>query len=331
MDCLVGIVGLVGCGTSNPASGLFINSLPGMSLKSLSSLANEEQSTASGLWDDIQLRAAKRMQIDVINAFAKRYKLSSLTYSINLGRDVDATSTTASAAQQRGVSFDLDAGLSEDSDYKTSGLQSHYIQTISFYATGNANGIAFTIYDKDLGTILYTTSQDITSGWNTIQVNRLFTARRIVVVVNSAAITTATLNVPSNLQTGGHCTAKVTGGYFVTASGISSWVEGDNTHGVSVVYSVRCKYESIVCANIELFSLPYWYLCGSELMAERISSDRINKWTVDREQAKELKAHYDSMYETSLKSVVDGIAIDENDCCVDCGGEVKSVEWNPYV
>lgn len=67
MTCLFGYIGLSFCnGDAAPASGLFINSLPGITIESLDKVATEEQTTYMGLWEDAQKEAAIRFKADFI-------------------------------------------------------------------------------------------------------------------------------------------------------------------------------------------------------------------------------------------------------------------------
>lgn len=72
MDCLTGYIGLRLCATDEvPESGLFINSLPGISVEAMDNIADSEQITYIGLWADAQTEAYSRFQIDFYNELLK--------------------------------------------------------------------------------------------------------------------------------------------------------------------------------------------------------------------------------------------------------------------
>lgn len=75
-DCLVDYIGIMGCGTQNPGSGLFINSLPGITLKSIQQIANSEQRTYQGVWKDVQLRALRKFYTGALSKMNECYKIS---------------------------------------------------------------------------------------------------------------------------------------------------------------------------------------------------------------------------------------------------------------
>ena len=65
--------------------------------------------------------------------------------------------------------------------------------------------------------------------------------------------------------------------------------ENDQRTRVSVVYSVIVlKLDALAC-SMRNCSTSACGICRSELMMERLSGDRINKWTVNRERASEPK------------------------------------------
>ena len=83
MNCLTNYIGLRGCSTTTPASGLYVNDLPGISLKAIVSLTNEEEKTYLELWDMIERRAQSRFSLDVREHMQKSYKIKSLTQGVN--------------------------------------------------------------------------------------------------------------------------------------------------------------------------------------------------------------------------------------------------------
>lgn len=76
MDCLIGYIGIKVCGTETSESGLFINSLPGISLESIDKIATEDQATYLGVWRDVQAEASARFYIDVVSELSKCYSLN---------------------------------------------------------------------------------------------------------------------------------------------------------------------------------------------------------------------------------------------------------------
>lgn len=75
MTCLTDYIGIKG-EDSSPASGLFINSLPGITLDSIENIATIDQEDFLGVWADVQVEAAARFEMDFISEVTKCYKLN---------------------------------------------------------------------------------------------------------------------------------------------------------------------------------------------------------------------------------------------------------------
>ena len=75
-QCLTGFIGLDGCGATEPASGLFINSLPGITLKRVDSIANHEQKTYVGVWQEVEKRSLLRFRTQLMAQLNKCYQIN---------------------------------------------------------------------------------------------------------------------------------------------------------------------------------------------------------------------------------------------------------------
>lgn len=59
-----------------PASGIYLNSLPGISIESIDKIADSEQVTYLGVWDDVQKFALAQFRLDVMNELKNCYQLN---------------------------------------------------------------------------------------------------------------------------------------------------------------------------------------------------------------------------------------------------------------
>lgn len=77
LSCLIDFVGLSYCPGiyEQPASGIYLNSLPGISIQSIDAIADSEQITYLGVWSDVQISAGAQFRIDVIAELNKCFKL----------------------------------------------------------------------------------------------------------------------------------------------------------------------------------------------------------------------------------------------------------------
>jgi hypothetical protein len=78
MDCFIDYIGLSLCGGvyDAPASGIYINSLPGLSIESIDKVADHEQINYLGVWADVQVNALAQFRLDVMAEINKCYQLN---------------------------------------------------------------------------------------------------------------------------------------------------------------------------------------------------------------------------------------------------------------
>lgn len=77
LNCFIDYIGLSYCQGvyEQPGSGLYLNSLPGISIESIDKIADSEQITYQGVWADIQQSAVAQFRIDVMAELNKCFKL----------------------------------------------------------------------------------------------------------------------------------------------------------------------------------------------------------------------------------------------------------------
>ena len=78
-DCFIDYIGLQYCTAGvydAPASGIYLTSLPGISIENTDKIADSEQITYLGVWDDVQKFALAQFRLDVINEMKKCFELN---------------------------------------------------------------------------------------------------------------------------------------------------------------------------------------------------------------------------------------------------------------
>ena len=352
MNCLIDYIGLKVCPVpSTPESGIWLNDfLPGVEWKQVDQIADVDQVNYVNVWRDIQARAAKRFNTDIIAALQNRfaenglssgYKLKQITQTANIGRIVDTATTYAPVNEERGASIELSQ---EDSSFANSNLQVIHIQSFSFYSPAVA-AYTFLIKDLDTGLTLSTktVAASFNNGWNIVLVNETFSVRRLSITFTATLITSVKLDISqhglqsfsnSGMYWDDGCCSDWGCGCGARVQGIKGAdIDTGNTYGVSVIFSVKCTYDNLICNNKNFFSSAWCYLLGAELMRERIYSSRINRWTtVDQSRAKDLRKEFEVMYKGGelddvkytgeLNSAVYGIDLDQRDCCIECDAPV---------
>ena len=338
MNCLRDYIGLRYCGnTTTPPSGVYINDLTGISLKQLTSLTDDEAATFASLWSVIQSRAESRFAVDVREAMGKKYKLSTLNQAINMGKLIESTSASA-PSNTTGIVIEL----IDDSvvDFTPSSLTYISLQSVQFYAdaTDATEVKTLKIWDKQTGAELFSTSVTLVAGWNTIQVNQKLTGsynslpKSVFIGIASSALTVYDMDIPEYVGAAGCCMATVRGAYSSATSSITTnnLTYTDNCYGMSAIYSVQCAWDGMVCQNKDIFTRPYWYCLGIELLTEQIYSTKLNSYTtINLQQAKTLRDEFTTEYTRSLMQICDNLELD-CDCCIECGGSVMSVTSNQF-
>lgn len=337
MNCLIDYIGLQGCGNVMPESGLFINSLPGISLKSIDGLADSEQKTYVTVWNNIQQRAVRRLANELNNEFRKRYKIKTLRKTVNTGKIIDTASTTAPAVITRGIVVDL--GIS-DAQWTQSTLQTLYIQEVNLYLSSvPASDFDVVIYNFDTGEEILTETIDVDTlaiGWNRIPLNQAVSCNEIFIGYDATEITSVESTLPSWLNdyvSGGcgscfgiECQSTVKG---ATTTDYTTYTLGTNGFGLNVVFSLQCSYESLICDNKNIITNALWYMLGMEVMTELMGSDRLNQWTLDKAKAQKLHDYYLHEFQTNLTNAVSGITLDIHDACLECNQPYKTIEQHP--
>ncbi len=332
MECLRDYIGVKGCDSIAPESGLYVNQLAGVSLKSIEQMSNEDQLTFAGVWDDVQTRSVALFRTAVQSQLSHNYRLNRLVDTFHAGETFDPLKTLAPSGAIRGFQIEINPN---DSYPNISPLLSLYMSSLQWYAVG-AGTYEFSIYNGDDNTQLKNWTVNCLEGWNTI-LNEYSTpiatvVQKVIVVLEDVTVTTieTTLGNGSGSASGGccgccsDCCDALVKGY--TDDGTVE-TQANNIHGFRVHVSQHCSFDGLICTNKDLFSTSWWFMLGKELMMERLFSERINKFTtIDRPKADALLEYYEEQYKVELSSVLKNVSLDDSGCCVECDPKVAQ-KW----
>ena len=344
MDCLIDYIGVRYTQTGTlpaptvPESGLYINDLPGITIAQLSDINNSDQATFLDLWAAIQRRASKIFETTFTNAMSKKYRLRKITEAFKLSQSVDLTTTYAPVTGQlRGIYMDcfIDKSAFHHIPISTIGLYVSPAVSVSPTAPITIDICIYEVHDNRL-TLLDTFPVTVTAtGWQTVVVNKkYYDSRTLFIAYDASGITSASIPLDSYdlnpylygdlIQFFSHLFingATYTDGEFQTST--------EETYGLTATLGLQCAFDVLVCNYKQNLAVAWWYLLGSELMKERIYTDRVNRYTtVDLDRARELSQRLYNDYMNELLTFVDSVDL-QRDWCVDCDAIVKRVEFLP--
>lgn len=334
-NCLIDWIGIRGCDAPDVFSDVYINQLPGINLESIEKVADDEQVTYLGVWNDIQARGVKKFYNRVQTELSKKYLLKTLKSTFDLGTIIDTTQTTSPTDQYRGFVYEMKL----KNQYRKSNFQVLSVQKLKIYLL-SAGSVDFKIFDLDTGDVLWSKTSVLIQGWNTIQVNEVFASQRIFFGYDDANTITSPLlqindsnadwlnSMLHSFYGFGCCDASLNGAVTTdkTQIGVSEvdYTTGSNTFGLSAVFSLGCTFDFLICNNKELLTTALWYLLGSEMMLEVLYSNRLNRYTtVDKEKAQSLFTYFEGEFEKELSIVLDGININPSDSCIECNQQIE--------
>lgn len=299
MSCFEGYIGVgTHCLTNESVSGKYLTDLPGVSLQNIDSVANENQLSFLGVFADVEKRAISRISKDVLSYMKSQYNLKKVNQTVTSPDFVDGSQS----------SLNNKNGIKVYSICDNSELLRLYVGRVWLYALEEKE----TTITIESESVLYTNTIVTNIGWNEIYINKVFDTLNLNILYTDANFT----QIP-NLILGNSCICNVCD-CDLTIRGISGNSIGNNTYGLRAEVGLRCIYDAIVCANLDVYSDAYLYALGVELMRERLYSDTINRFTtVDRKKAQELLELFTQDYTDFLQTANNSIHI-KDDFCIEC-------------
>lgn len=325
MDCLINYIGIKDCG-QEPASGVYINSLPGINTEIINDIADGEEVTHKGVWADVNTISAKRFQTDIMTKLRKTYKLKRLRQAFEFIPE-EGVAEPASAEFR---------GLLLSFDYQYYTFQAFMVASV-LLRSDVAGTTTLKIYNRS-GVELYSKEVTVVEGLNSYTVDRIFSADRLFVGFDFTTIDGFASSIASNVDSCfcqavnticTECSPSFSGA--TRSMGGAVTLSDSNSHGVGIVGAASCDYSSIVCNNKPIFTSAWLFLLGNQLLIHLLNADRLNKYTTaDRDKFNELKDFYQVQYEAQLEDAIAGIELDTSqDCCIECGVYPKTVQWLP--
>lgn len=276
MDCLNGFFALSkSCQVELPTSGLYIDSLEGISLKSLSNIVGAEKLTAQKLVDE-----KTQLIGELLKSGPSKYLFQSVVdHSVDslISKDFKKDGQLESEAITRGLRLEKKRG-------KLTVLK---VDRIYFKSATAVTALEITVTDGVNPKVYELTAE--ANEEIEIEANYSTNGLQIDITYDSETVEPYTGTVcPYNTFVDSDC---------IGCGGCKSLkiraIEGDglvlNYRGIRVDASVMCDREKMVCLIANDQKLPIMYLVGAEILKEWIGSDRINYITINSKEWAEKK------------------------------------------
>lgn len=316
MACFDDYIGINSSYTSR--SGLYVSDLPGMTTDLLDSIARSTSDDRDDIFPVIYKRARKNLVSDVgkrlTSKFYKDLKLVTRETS-KFGTDNNTNTSLA------GVKLEIDLPK----------YARIHVISVEVNAPSTIASLPILFYEEDDDgnrTLLQTTTKAITStGKTTINVDTDFEVDKLFIAYNPA---TYTLKETENKYYPG-CTSfsEVICDYCYW-EGYNAVVTQVNDGGLNVKFVIYCSDEKVVCENINLFAVAFWYKIGWEICVERRLTERLNQYVImTQERWEELMKYYNDEYEKAVSDVLDNLKLPEDGICFACKNSVRTDTFLP--
>jgi hypothetical protein len=331
MSCLDNIIGIdKKCSPDTPSSGLYLQNLPGVTVKLADVAADEETASGVDLINEKITYAKDQILQDVREYLLPHMKVNSVIESETVGYYHDnLESVAADVGYRKGIQIKIDHYPYLEFYINSIKLQSASSGATSIYIYNLTTG-------KLLDTIAITTVADVPTE---VIVQKAYKTDKqklnLFIAIDGAATT-----YKSSLSYGqvtGSCTS-CSGGYrnsyavfnnIMISSG-GAFIESNKrsttyTSGLSVNYSINCSIENFVCNMSNLFAWPILQNTGAELMRELMFSRRLNSIIIiDKAKNEQMREEFDAEYVKSMDRILKNISIPD-DVCFKCKQRVKNV------
>jgi hypothetical protein len=306
---IIGIRDFAAC--AQPESGLFLNDLPGVSLKVAAAVANPEQHTGVQLMRQCLALSARRVFQDFSYRMAGYFDFNAVVEA----RKVNVFNNTVlpAVAADRGLVL------------KRWRSEAARIFIADVYVKAGVNGAATINIIDGSNTTAYNVT--LIAGQSiVVPVNYRAESEEVRIVMDNTGVPVyscdmASLRDPGCFSCGGARNAK---GLFV--AGWDGTQEVQRCYGIGAFAQIQCQEEIIICSLLRRMHFIMWYAAGIEFMRQRMESNRLNEIVLfTQERAKELLEQYTKDYEREwqsfVKSTYNYMRTLKGDC-IQCTGNV---------
>lgn len=321
-NCLLGYIGLKGCGPATPASGRWLNSVPGVSTELIDNIASADQVSFANVWKDIQDMAWLRLKNDVVGALAQKVNFRRSWFETKRPKFDDNRTALPAASEYRGIFIEI-----PESRYSQLFIDSIYV-----YSRIDQEGVPVRVIDLYTEEVVYSQMVDLKAKMNTISLNQAiplsFESQRLLIAIDATSVDGLYFSAPEggyyNEGFIGECPDSYSSSAFQIrpasyALDFASHTYSNKPLGVWAKLRIGCSEEAFICENLDVFQSAILYLEAWQLMFFKLASRRVNFFTYyDEEKSTRVMNEFATQYETALKNALLGIPTDEDGMCFSC-------------
>jgi len=333
MTCISDLIGIKnGCSDTIPVSGLYVNDLPGMSLKIADAAANSEKVNGFTLIQNRIDFASTYLSNDIRTYLQDKFVINSILESSKAGFYKDDNDIIASSNKLKGIKVTVREEPFININISKIGLRFDSVQTTNIY-----------IYNLYTAELLYTlpittVADEITY----ITVNKqIATNKQRLSLFICTDVSVSDYYDSSVLEVGNKqgCSTCQSSRYLSRISGgsldpalsktESNFVSANNTGGITLDYTIECDMDNYICSLGRSLSWSLLYKTGHLIMQELINSDQLNTVVmINKSRNEELLSYYEAEYIKSINQLTSNLKTPD-DICFNCSPRIKKVTQLP--
>jgi hypothetical protein len=272
---------------NQPESGMFINDLPGMSLRNAAAIASEEYQTGANLLKEKIKFAMRAVVNDFQDIIAAHFDFNAIVAN----RELHYFDTTLlpSSAQPEGLKLSM----------WRSEMAKIYIESV-YIQVANSGVAILKITDGDIVKQYEVSLQ--ANVQNKIRIDYKAQNEDVYLTIADASLQKFTGNI-HNRAYYAQCGGCQGGGDDLVVMGWDGTKETSSYYGIGVAASVRCYEENAICKLLPRMYFLLLYRAGIEIVEESMRSTRINNVVSFSSDKKEWRNDLWVMYNKEKKNL----------------------------
>lgn len=322
-DCLTNYIGLdAKCTPDTPISGIYVNSLPGISIQMIAKLSDIDTEDFQGVFDEIYTRSLIQLESDALAQMQKSYKTRILLDNAQAGFYNTPYETVSSANNYNGWQIRTLTGKNT----------TQFINSVTIFLETVVGLGSIKIFDLNSGLTIDTITFDPVIGENLIQINKRYSIagqeKRIFIGYNGNVGDTITTQL-GGVDDYSRYAILTPGQIPIGSTPIDSNMnKSGDSRGLVVNFNTECSLSNFLCQNRDYLKTPLWYLLGANLMEERMISSRMSKYTLNnKEEAKKLMKVLKDRYERDLEINLKNLTPGSDEFCFPCE-KARTIKYN---